>query len=114
MMCCFLSIPGKDRRRAFFWISAINAKLCASMPMPGGCWIASVIRGGFSVYAALASDKTRVTSVDISAPAMEAAREHFILNGIDPNPHQFLIAKIFDYLEQAQREGEQFDVVVLD
>jgi 23S rRNA (cytosine1962-C5)-methyltransferase len=70
--------------------------------------------GGFSVYAALASDKTRVTSVDISAPAMEAAREHFILNGIDPNRHQFLIANVFDYLEQAQREGEQFDVVVLD
>jgi len=66
------------------------------------------------VYAALASDKTRVTSVDISAPAMEAAREHFILNGIDPNRHQFLIANVFDYLEQAQREGEQFDVVVLD
>ena len=70
--------------------------------------------GGFSVYAALTSNKTRVTSVDISAPAMEEAREHFVLNGIDPNRHQFLIADVFDYLEQAQREGEQFDVVVLD
>ncbi len=70
--------------------------------------------GGFSVYAALTSDKTRVTSVDISAPAMEEVREHFVLNGIDPNRHQFLIANVFDYLEQAQREGEQFEVVVLD
>src|SRR2546421_1459109 len=70
--------------------------------------------GGFSVYAALASNKTPVTSVDISAPAIDAARQHFILNGLDPNPHQFLIADVFDYLEQAHRDEEQFDVVVLD
>ena len=70
--------------------------------------------GGFSVYAALTSSKTSVTSVDISAPAIDAARQHFMLNGLDPNSHQFLIADVFDYLEQAQREGEQFDVVVLD
>ena len=70
--------------------------------------------GGFSVYAALTSNKTSVTSVDISAPAIDAARQHFILNGLDPNAHQFLIADVFDYLEQAYRDGEQFDVVVLD
>jgi 23S rRNA (cytosine1962-C5)-methyltransferase len=70
--------------------------------------------GGFSVYAALTSNKTRVTSVDISATAIEAARQHFILNGIDPNQHQFLVMDVFEYLEQAQRAGEQFDVVVLD
>ena len=70
--------------------------------------------GGFSVYAALASNKTSVTSVDISAPAIDAAREHFILNGLDPSTHQFLIADVFDYLEQAYKDEEQFDVVVLD
>ncbi len=70
--------------------------------------------GGFSVYAALTSDKTRVTSVDVSEPAIETARQQFILNGLDPNRHQFLIADVFDYLEQAQSMGEQFDVVVLD
>ncbi|MEO8972698.1 MAG: class I SAM-dependent rRNA methyltransferase [Ktedonobacteraceae bacterium] len=70
--------------------------------------------GGFSVYAALTSPQTHVTSVDISAPAIEAAREHFVLNGIDPNQHQFLTADVFDYLEQARSNGEQFDVVVLD
>lgn len=70
--------------------------------------------GGFSVYAALTSDKTRVTSVDISAQAIEAARQHFILNGIDPNQHQFIVMDVFEYLEQAQRAGEQFDVVLLD
>src|SRR2546421_180513 len=70
--------------------------------------------GGFSVYAALTSPQTSVTSVDISAPAIETARQHFTLNGLDPNSHQFLIADVFDYLEQAYRDEEQFDVVVLD
>ena len=70
--------------------------------------------GGFSVYAAMASSETRVTSVDISAPAIEAAREHFVMNGVDPNRHVFHVADVFEFLEQAQRAGEQFDVVILD
>jgi 23S rRNA (cytosine1962-C5)-methyltransferase len=70
--------------------------------------------GGFSVYAALTDPQTRVTSVDISAPAIEAARQHFTLNGFDPAQHEFLIADVFEYLEQARLSGELFDVVVLD
>ncbi|HEV2581582.1 MAG TPA: class I SAM-dependent rRNA methyltransferase [Ktedonobacteraceae bacterium] len=70
--------------------------------------------GGFSVNAALANSATRVTSVDISAPAIEAAREHFLMNGLDPNLHEFRSADVFDYLEEAHRGGELFDVVVLD
>ena len=70
--------------------------------------------GGFSVYAALTSKQTHVTSVDISAPAIEQAREHFTLNGLNPDEHEFLIVNVFDYLEQVQQEGELFDIVVLD
>lgn len=68
--------------------------------------------GGFSVYAALS--KAHVVSVDISAPAVEAARQHFVLNGLDPDQHEFHIANVFDYLEEARQEGKKFDVVVLD
>ncbi len=70
--------------------------------------------GGFSVYAAQSGPTTRVTSVDISASAIDAARGHFALNGLDPEAHAFLVADVFDYLEEARRNGEQFDVVVLD
>ena len=70
--------------------------------------------GGFSVYAALSGKETLVTSVDISAPAIEAARKHFALNGLEPDAHEFLIADVFDYLERAKRESILFDVVVLD
>ncbi|GCE13100.1 class I SAM-dependent rRNA methyltransferase [Tengunoibacter tsumagoiensis] len=70
--------------------------------------------GGFSVYGALTSPDTTVTSVDVSAPAMEAAQKHFELNHVSPDAHEFLIADVFDYLEEAVQNGEQFDIVILD
>jgi 23S rRNA (cytosine1962-C5)-methyltransferase len=66
------------------------------------------------VYAALTSEATRVTSVDVSAPAIEAARQHFTLNGLELDRHTFVVEDVFDYLEQAQINGDQFDVIVLD
>ena len=70
--------------------------------------------GGFSVYAALTSPETQVTSVDISAPAMNVARQHFALNSLNPEQYEFITADVFDYLEEAQRNGALFDIVVLD
>ncbi|GAC1614525.1 MAG: hypothetical protein NVS4B9_02870 [Ktedonobacteraceae bacterium] len=70
--------------------------------------------GGFSIYAALTSSATHVTSVDVSAPAIEAARQNFVLNALDPEPHQFIAADVFDYLEEARSHNELFDIVILD
>ena len=70
--------------------------------------------GGFSLYAALTSSETHVTSVDSSAPAIEAARQNFVLNDLNPEPHRFIEADVFDYLEEAHNVGELFDIVVLD
>jgi 23S rRNA (cytosine1962-C5)-methyltransferase len=70
--------------------------------------------GGFSVYAALAGEETRTVSVDISAAAIELARENFALNGLDAAMHDFYTEDVFDYLERARTEGQLFDVVVLD
>jgi 23S rRNA (cytosine1962-C5)-methyltransferase len=70
--------------------------------------------GGFSIYAALSSPTTSVTSVDISAAAIEKAQQHFALNNLDPDAHRFVVADVFDYLEQEQSMEEQFDVVILD
>jgi 23S rRNA (cytosine1962-C5)-methyltransferase len=69
--------------------------------------------GGFSVAAALAGAR-RVVSVDIAAPAIESARENFILNGIDPTPHGFEAADVFDVLESMVDAKPQYDLIVLD
>jgi 23S rRNA (cytosine1962-C5)-methyltransferase len=70
--------------------------------------------GGFSINAALTSYTTQVTSVDVSAAAIDAARHHFALNDLDPDRYDFHIAEIFQYLEEAVSKEEQFDVVILD
>jgi 23S rRNA (cytosine1962-C5)-methyltransferase len=70
--------------------------------------------GAFSVFAALSDSRTHTVNVDVSAPAIETARTHFVLNGLDPDQHEFHVANVFDYLEGARQRAEQFDVVVLD
>lgn len=70
--------------------------------------------GGFSLYSALTSPQTRTTNVDVSEAAIDAAEQHFRLNGLDPAHHEFHVADVFDDLEVAVRQREQFDVVVLD
>ena len=69
--------------------------------------------GGFSVAAAKGG-ATHVMSVDSAAPAMEAARRNFALNGIDPNQHEFVVADCFTLLERTYGEGKRFDLIVVD
>jgi 23S rRNA (cytosine1962-C5)-methyltransferase len=69
--------------------------------------------GAFSLYAALGGAR-RVTTVDIAAPAIAAARENFTLNDVDPNAHEFAAADVFEYLESARQGGRRFDLVICD
>ena len=68
----------------------------------------------FGVYAAVTSPETHVTSVDVSASALEQARATFSLNGLDPTRHTFATEDVFEYLEAAATRGERYDVVILD
>lgn len=69
--------------------------------------------GGFSVVAA-SRGATRVTSVDLAAPAIARARDNFALNGLPPERHAFLAEDCYDYLAKALEQREVFDVVVCD
>jgi 23S rRNA (cytosine1962-C5)-methyltransferase len=72
--------------------------------------------GGFTL-SALAAGARSVTSVDSSAPALEAARANVTLNALDAagsNRAQWVEADVFRYLRQLRGEGRQFDLIVLD
>lgn len=69
--------------------------------------------GGFSVQAALGGAR-RVTSVDVSGPAMEGARRNFARNGLDPAAHGFVTEDAFDYLDAVHARGERFELVIVD
>jgi len=68
--------------------------------------------GGFSVHA-LANNAKEVTSLDISAQALEIAKQNGKLN-IFSGKHYTLAGDAFKILEQLISEKKKFDVVVID
>lgn len=73
--------------------------------------------GGFSLYAARGG-ATRVTSLDLSEPALAAAVDHFALNAEIPavaaTAHELLAGDAFDLLGQLAAAERRYDVVILD
>ena len=69
--------------------------------------------GGFTV-AALAGGAGHVTSIDSSAPALERARAHVQLNGLEASRASFMDADVNASLRRFIEEGRRFDAIVLD
>jgi 23S rRNA (cytosine1962-C5)-methyltransferase len=73
--------------------------------------------GGFSVYAARGG-ASQVTSLDISAPAMQAAQRNFSHNRIHPTvaacSHEPLAEDAFVAMERMRKNGRKFGLVILD
>ena len=66
--------------------------------------------GSFALH--LARGATRVTSLDISAPALARGRENAQRNGL--GNIDFVEADAFDYLRVAERNGDRYDTIVVD
>ncbi|PHI21663.1 RlmI/RlmK family 23S rRNA methyltransferase [Lewinellaceae bacterium SD302] len=67
--------------------------------------------GGFSVYA-LAAGATRVTSVDLSATAMEMTERNVALLGESASGrHEAVTGDVLEFLKE---HGDQYDIVVVD
>jgi 23S rRNA (cytosine1962-C5)-methyltransferase len=69
--------------------------------------------GGFTL-SALAGGARSVLSIDSSGPALEMAKRNLALNGVEGGRAEWLEADVFGALRKLQREGRQFDFVVLD
>jgi len=69
--------------------------------------------GGFSVYAARGK-AARVTSVDVSQPAIDLAKRNLELNRFDPEAHPCIVENVFDFLRGCKAEGRQFDMAIVD
>jgi 23S rRNA (cytosine1962-C5)-methyltransferase len=69
--------------------------------------------GGFSIHAALGG-ATAVTSVDVAAKAHVTAQKSFHAAGVPLEPHEFVTADVFRFLEQARARGQRWDLVISD
>lgn len=68
--------------------------------------------GGFSVHA-LSGGARRVTSLDISQPALEVAKGNVSLNFSDAR-HEILVADAFTALADLDEAGRRFGLVIVD
>jgi 23S rRNA (cytosine1962-C5)-methyltransferase len=68
---------------------------------------------GFTVAAALGGAAATV-SVDISRKALEWGKRNLAANGLALDAHRFMCADVFDYYRRAARQGQRFDLVILD
>jgi 23S rRNA (cytosine1962-C5)-methyltransferase len=69
--------------------------------------------GGFSIYAAMGG-AAETTTVDVAAPAIEAARRNFERNGLALESTHLHAEDAFDFLERASRAGTRYDLVISD
>ncbi len=69
--------------------------------------------GGFSIAAGIGG-AAKVTSVDVAAPAIEAAKHHWASNGLDEHRHDAVVADCFQFLEDAIANSQRWDLVICD
>lgn len=67
--------------------------------------------GGFSVYA-LAGEAKHVVSLDVSAPALELAKQHVEMNFEGDTRHEIIQADCFQYLRDMPQD--HYDLIILD
>jgi 23S rRNA (cytosine1962-C5)-methyltransferase len=69
--------------------------------------------GGFSLHAALGG-ASRVTSVDIAAPAVAAIATNLELSALAKGTHELVCADAFEFLADATKAGRRWDLVIAD
>jgi 23S rRNA (cytosine1962-C5)-methyltransferase len=69
--------------------------------------------GGFSVYAGK-SGAEHVTTLDLAAPALKAACNHWEYNHLPVERHTTINSDAFKFLSQASQAQEQWEMVILD
>lgn len=66
----------------------------------------------FSLCAA--KNGAKVTSLDLSKKYLEWGKRNFILNGLDPDAHEFIYGDAFDWMKRLTKRERCFDLIILD
>ena len=69
--------------------------------------------GGFCL-SALKGGARAVINVDVSQPALNAAKAGVVHNRLDPGRCKFINRDVFEFLRQEVKLGHKYDVVILD
>jgi len=104
----FVVRPGVGQKTGLFLDQREHRRALGGLSRDAEVWNLFGYTGGFSVFA-VAGGARRVVTVDVSAPALEDARENFRLNGFDPDAHRFEAADVFRWTGEGRA-----DVLICD
>lgn len=102
----------EGQKTGFFLDQKINRKAVARLCKDKKVLDCFTHTGSFALNAGLAGASS-VLGVDASDTGVEQARRNAELNGLSDRV-QFQCADVFDLLPQLEKDGEKFDVVILD
>lgn len=108
----FIANVLKGHKTGYFLDHRHNRKAVGQMASGKTVLDVFAYAGGFSVHA-LAGGASEVTSVDLSAQALELARKNAELN-THKGVHHCLQGDAFEILEKLAAEDQQYDIVVID
>ena len=103
----------RGQKTGFYLDQRENRALAASLARDAEVLNAFCYTGGFSL-AALKGGAKRVSSVDTSEEALEAARANLALNGFDAARAEWVPADVFSHMRKLRDQGRSFDLIVLD
>jgi len=104
--------PAAGQKTGFFLDQRENRELARSHASGRRVLNLFSYSGAFGVYAA-AGGAGEVENVDISAPAIEAARTNHELNGLTANT-RFTVADVFKFIRERAAADQRADVIVCD
>ena len=105
----YLAAPWRGQKTGAFLDQRENRRLVATVAR-GRALDCFSYHGSFALH--LARGAERVTAVDVSAAALERARENAARNGLANL--DFAEADVFDFLRAEERAGARYDTIVLD
>lgn len=108
----FIANVLKGHKTGYFLDHRHNRKMVGGLSYGKRVLDVFAYAGGFSVHS-LAGGAKEVTSVDISAHALELAKENAAINS-HTGSHICLKGDAFEVLESLSQQGEQYDIVVID
>lgn len=110
--CLFASNIRDAAKTGFFLDQRDNRKLISQFSHNKSVLNLFSYTGGFSLFAALGG-ASHVTSVDIAAPAIQAAIRNFEVNQLKTK-HDAIAADAFVYIEEKIKAKEKWDIVITD
>lgn len=111
--CKFLVDIKSGQKTGFYLDQFENRKIIAEYTQDKEVLNAFSYTGSFSVVA-LKNGARSVTNIDTSGPALETAKQHIELNGLDRGKIENIEGDVFEVLRTFRDSGRQFDMIILD